>query len=149
MKRFVFSLQPLLKLKRINEKQKKTELAEIQNRLNELYAEKEELERRLEESSIGYKKEMRKGMPPPRMAWYANFADYLQAHLKALNASICEAERIKEAKQSELVTLMKEIKTIEKLREEQYRAYLEEAAKDEERVLGDLISYNKSVEKTG
>ena len=45
--------------------------------------------------------------------------------------------------------MVKEIKTIEKLREEQYKAYLEEVSKEEEKVLGDLISFNKTMETAG
>ncbi len=40
----------------------------------------------------------------------------------------------------------REIRAIEELREEQYRAYLEEASKEEERILSDLISFNKATE---
>ena len=144
MKKFSFSLQPLLKVKRIQEKQKKAELAEILNRLDELHARERDHVKQLEDSNVRYEKEMRRGMPLPRMAWYTNYADYLGTQLKTLRISIDEAQQKKEAKQAKLVSLMKEIKTIENLREEQYRAHLNEIAKEDEKVLGDLISYNKS-----
>jgi flagellar export protein FliJ len=89
---------------------------------------------------------MRSGMPLLFMAWYSNFADYIGEQLKTLQAAINEAQQKKEAKQAELVPLGKEIRTIEDLREEQYHAYLEEVSKEEERILGDLISYNMSTE---
>ncbi len=149
MKKFTFSLQSVLRVKNIYEKQKKAELAEIQSFLNKLLAQKTGLERKLENSSLQYGAEMRQGMPVPRMAWYANFADFIQAQIKALELSIQEAEERKEAKKAELVAVVKEIRTIEKLREEQYRAYLEEVSKEEEKVLGDLISYNKTMEAAG
>ncbi len=146
MKKFAFSLQSVLKVKTIQEKQKKQELAEIRNRLNELYAKQAELNKELDDSSLRYGDEMRKGMSVPRMAWHTNFADYIKTQLQQLDVIIRQTLEKKQAKQLELFALVKEKKTIEKLREEQYRAYLEEAAKEEEKILGDLISYNKSME---
>jgi len=146
MKKFSFSLAPLLKVKRIQEKQKKAELAAILAELGELNAQKEDAVRQLEESSLRFGREMRSGMPPPRMAWYSNFAGYVEDRRKALQAAIDEAQQRKWEKQEELLSLGREIRAIEELREEQYRAYLEEASKEEERILSDLISFNKSTE---
>ena len=109
---------------------------------------KTDLNHRLDDNSIRYGSEMRSGMPLPRMAWHANYADYLQTQIKALLIRIGEAEQQKEIRQTELVSLMKEMSTIERLREEQYRAYLHELANEEEKVLGDLISYDMSIETT-
>ena len=146
MKKFAFSLQSVLHVKNIQEKQIKAELAEIQNQLNKLFEKQTELKQQLDDSSGQYGDEMLKGMSVPRMAWYINFADYIQAQLKKLDSSIREVEQKLQNKKTELIAIVKEIKTIEKLREEQYRAYLEEVSKEEEKVLGDLISYNKTTE---
>ncbi len=146
MKKFTFSLQSVLHVKNIQEKQIKAELAEIQNQLNKLFEKQTELKQQLDDSSGQYGDEMLKGMSVPRMAWYINFADYIQAQLKKLDSSIREVEQKLQNKKTELIAIVKEIKTIEKLREEQYRAYLEEVSKEEEKVLGDLISYNKTTE---
>lgn len=146
MKKFIFSLAPLLKVKRIQEKQKRAELAEILAELRALNAQKEDAVRRLEESSLRFRREMRSGMPPPRMAWYSNFAGYTEEQLKALQAAIDEAEQRKREKQGELLSLTREMRTIEEMRGEQYRAYLEEVSKEEQGILGDLISFNKATE---
>ena len=149
MKKFKFSLQSVLRVKTIHEKQKKAELAEIQSVLNKLLTHRADLVKKLENSSSQYGAEMRAGMTVPRMAWYLNFADYIQSQIKALDVSIREAEQKKQDKRTELIAVVKEIKTIEKLREEQYKAYLEEVSKEEEKVLGDLISFNKTMETAG
>jgi flagellar export protein FliJ len=146
MKKFTFTLAPLLKVKRIQEKQKKAELAAILSELGELNAKKEDAVRQLEESSQRFGRELRRGMPLPRMAWYSNFAGYVEEQLKTLQSAIDEAEHRMRKKQEELLSLSKEMKTIEELREEQYRAYLEEVSREEERILGDLISFNKATE---
>ena len=149
MKKFTFTLQSVLRVKTIQEKQIKAELAEIQGQLNDLFAQRTDFHRQLEISSAEYGDEMKKGLSAPRMAWYSNFADYINDQLKQLEARIREAEQKLEEKKAERIAAVKEIKTIEKLREEQYRAYLEEVSKEEEKVLGDLISYNNTVEAAG
>ncbi len=146
MKKFSFSLQPILKVKRIHEKQKKAELAGINEHLRSLYDKKAELERQFEDLTGRFLNEMDKGIPVSQMDWHSNFAEFLRTQQKNLDVSISQAEHRKSLKQSEMVALLKEIKTIEKLRETQYKEYLEQIAKEEEKELGDLISYKKSVE---
>ena len=146
MKKFSFTLQSVLNVKTIQEKQMKAEIARIQNKLNELFSKQAQLNEELEDSSLRYSREMQNGITVPQMMWYANFADYIQTQLKQLAVSIEETLRNKQTKQAELTALVKEKKTIEKLREEQYRVYLEEVAKEEEKILGDLISYNMTME---
>lgn len=149
MKKFVFSLQSVLRVKCIQEKQKIAELAEIQNQLNEFFTQQMDLKKQLESSSSQYGDEMRKGMTVPQMAWYTNYAYYIKSLLKKLDVRIRETEQKKKAKRAELISVVKEIKTIEKLREEQYRVYLEAVAKEEEKIMGDMISYNKTIEVAG
>ncbi len=149
MKKFTFTLQSVLRVKTIQEKQIKAELAEIQGQLNDLFAQRTDFQQQLEISSAQYGDELQKGLSVPRMAWFSNFADYINGQLKQLEVQVRKTEQKLEEKKAELIAAVKEIKTIEKLREEQYRAYLEEVSKEEEKVLGDLISYNNTVEAAG
>jgi flagellar export protein FliJ len=141
MKKFTFSLQSVLRVKNIYEKRKKAELAEIQSFLNKLLAQKAGLERKLENSSLQYGAEMLQGMPVPRMAWYINFADFIQAQIKALELSIQEAEERKEAKKAELVAVVKRSDE-RKAREGAIQGLSGRGFERREKVLGDLISNN-------
>lgn len=146
MKKFVFSLQSVLKVKKVQQEQKKGELAKIISELNMLYAEEETLNLQLENSSRQYVDDMLNGMQSSRMLWYCNYAEYIKDQLKRLGGQIEETEQKKEEKQTELVAFTKEIKTLEKLRQEQLIEYMDQTAKEEEKEIGDLISYNKTVE---
>ena len=54
---------------------------------------------------------------------------------------IKKAEKIVSECQSRLIVTMKEIKTYDKLRAEQYQEYLKEVQSEEEKVIGDLVSF--------
>lgn len=146
MKKFRFSLQAVYQFQKTLEKQKKIELSEIQAELNRIFIEKADCEQRQDDSSRQYRKSVGTGMPASQMAWYGNFAEYLQDRIRQLNGIIEELEKKKQLLQSELIAVMKEIETLDKLREEQYRIYLDETAKEEEKELGDLMSYRKTAE---
>lgn len=146
MKKFVFSLQSVLKLKKVQLELKKGELAKILRELDELYSEEEALKLQLENSSRQYADGMRDGMNISRMLWYCNYAEYIKDQLKRIGVQIEQVELKKEEKQIELVALMKEAKTLEKLRQEQLKGYLDQVAKEEEKEIGDLIAYNKAVD---
>ncbi|SMC35653.1 flagellar export protein FliJ [Papillibacter cinnamivorans] len=146
MKKFRFTLQAVYQFKKTQEKQKKAELSGLSAEISRLTKEKTGFERKLEEDSEEYRRTVSAGMPASQMAWYGNFAQYIQDMLRKVNAVLAEAQRKRELLQSELVAVLKEMETLEKLREEQYRAFLEEAAKEEEKELGDLMSYRKTAE---
>ena len=136
------------RVKTIQEKQKKAELAEILNQLKKLQEEAESLRRQLEENNSRYCDGLSSGMPASQMAWYDNFTCYTNELIEKICVRIKEVEQKKEVKQSELVFLVNEIKTLEKMQEEQYREYLRQVAKEEENVLGDLMSYASAAETT-
>jgi flagellar biosynthesis chaperone FliJ len=86
-------------------------------------------------------------MSPVQIAWYDNYTVFLNHRLAKLAVLIRDAERIAELKKSELVAIMREIKTLERLKEEQYLTYLEDSAKEQEKELGDLMSFQSTGEK--
>lgn len=54
----------------------------------------------------------------------------------------------KDALREQLITMTREVDALERLKE-QYRRYLCEAAKEEEKMLGDLMSYESSTRNSG
>ena len=67
---------------------------------------------------------------------------YLRDAREVLAAKIVKAEEHKEKCQALLITTMRELKTYENLRAEQYAAYLKEVQAEEEKNMGDLVSFN-------
>jgi flagellar export protein FliJ len=82
MKKFTFSLQPVLKVKKIQQEQKKGELAKIQNELDELYSEEGSLKQQMELGNSRYGDDLQGGMPASQVLWHCNYAGYIKDELK-------------------------------------------------------------------
>ncbi len=149
MKKFSFTLQSVLKTKKVFEKQKKSEFSEVCAELDALLSQRFLLEGELEESIAAYGKTMRAGITAAQMAWYDQYVDYLNKRIRQLEPVIRTAEGKKEAVREQLVSLVRETDTLEKIEKEQYRVYLGELAKDEEKVLGDIMSYQSTLGPEG
>ena len=141
MKRFVFSLESLLKYKGTVERKQQADLSMAQavlNRLLELLARMdaqfarnaEEMERLLNEQSSAQKLEQ-----------YSNYMRHLTQDRHALLARIAEAEEEVHRCQEALIATIKELKTLGNLKDEQYLRYLEEVRAEEAKEINDLVSY--------
>lgn len=147
MKKFKFSLLPLLKTRRVFKKQKEAEFALSCAELERLLSEKKRLEDELEARGAEYALAVARTMTARRLLWYSNYFEYMRQEIAGMAPTVKAAEEKKEALRNELVALVREVETLEKLEREQYRDYLREAAKDEEKVLGDLMNYDSASAK--
>lgn len=141
MKKFVFTLQPLFKVKTAQEKQKKIDYKKALDVLALLNAEKDDAEKKLAENNEKYRYIQREGCGAAELITYANYIDYQNKNIAAICEKIAKADEIRRAILDELVTLMKEIKALNKLRDKQYAAYVEESLKEEEKELNDIVSF--------
>ena len=73
---------------------------------------------------------------------------FLRDALKELRERIVKAEELVRKCQDQLIITMKELKTYKKLREEQYARYLKEVQAEEEKEMGDFVSFNTVAENT-
>lgn len=145
MKRFKFRLQPLLNIKQTLEKQIKNELAIVDQQLFKLEEELSALKREFLSSGEDYRNEMHGGLSPQRMMWFTNYFAYLKDLMWAKRDEILEVKEQRRQIQLRLVAVMREIKVLEKLKENHYRQYLKEVQMEEEKELGDIMSYKASV----
>lgn len=145
MKKFTFSLQTVLRIREIYKKQKQTEYSQACAELEKLFSIRESLEAELKKCTDEFGAAMESAMTGMRIAWYYDYTGFLKENLVSLEAPIREAQRKKDALREQLVTLTREVDALERLKKEQYRRYLCEAAKEEEKMLGDLMSYESSV----
>ena len=83
-----------------------------------------------------------------RIAWYYDYTGFIREKLLRLETLIRDAREKKDALREQLVTMTREADALGKLKEEQYREYLYETAKEEEKVLGDLMSYERSAKNS-
>ena len=74
---------------------------------------------------------------------------YLRGAVIAVREKIVRAERVVSECQARLITTMRELKTYNKLRAEQYLEYLKEVQSEEEKEIGDLVSFNTITDDAG
>lgn len=142
MKKFVFQLDALFKIKAAQKEKLQKEYSEAEiSRINAV-RKKELLEKKMEDENTGYQARVKKGMTAGEIGANSVFFEDLQKQQKTAEADAKRAGENAERKQRELLEIFREIKTLEKLREKQYEAYLAEAEKREESVIEDILSFN-------
>lgn len=142
MKKFQFTLAALMKIKETAKETLMVEYAEAESQLSAVREIKKRLETRYTEECRSFENKCVRGMKPCDMRDIANFLEELRAKIKRTEAAEKEALKKVEAKRQELAEVYKEIKTLEKLREKQYREYLAEAEKEEVKIREDILAFN-------
>ena len=143
MKKFVFSLQSLFDYKVTIEKQQKAELQKARNALRELLKEELRLQNAYAENERSLERALRESTDiTTALIEHDAYFRFLRDALKDIRQRIVEAEEYVSECQDRLMTTMKEIKTYKKLREEQYQDYMKEVQTEEEKEMGDIVSFN-------
>ena len=143
MKKFVFSLQALFNYKLTVEKQQKAELRNAQQMLRELQEEELRLLEAYAENERSLEEALRSNINVvAALSEHDAYFRFLRDALKELRERIARAEKVVSECQARLITTMREIKTYNKLRAEQYQEYLKDTQSEEEKEMSDLVSYN-------
>lgn len=144
MKRFAFTLQVLLDVKETRKRQKEQELSAAERRLAALQEERQRLLGAREDNEQAWRAALAGSVSPSELNGYSGYFQELKDRLEEQEKQIREAEQRRDALRKELVLLLREIETLEDLREEQRQAFLKELAAEEEKELGDLMSYQSA-----
>ena len=143
MKKFVFTLQALYDYKLSVEKTQKADLKKAQQALRDLIDEELRLlqayadnERSLERALIQNEDVV------PALSEHDAYFRFLRDALKEIRKRIARAEEVVAQCQERLIITMKEIKTYKKLRDEQFHEYMKEVQAEEDKEIGDLVSFN-------
>ena len=143
MKRFKFTLQPVFNYKQTVEKLQKAELKKAQQALRELLDEEQRLLRAYARNERSLEKALRENTDvATALTEHDAYFRYLRDALKELRERIIQAEEVVVECQNRLIGTMKEIKTYKKLRDEQFQAYLKEMLAEEDKEMGDIVSFN-------
>ena len=143
MKKFAFTLQSLLNYKLTVERQQKAELRRAQQTLQELQDEEKRLLQAYADNERSLERALRENIDVvAALSEHDAYFRYLRDALQAVREKIIRAERIVTECQTRLIRTMREIKTYDKLRTEQYQEYLKEIQAEEEKEIGDLVSYS-------
>ena len=143
MKKFVFTLQALFNYKLTVEKTQKAELKRAQQALKELLEEEKRLLYAYAQNERSLERALRQNINiAMTLAEHDAYFRFLRDALKELRARIVRAEKVVSDCQTRLMLTMKEIKTYNKLHDEQYQDYMKEVQSEEEKEIGDLVSFN-------
>jgi len=142
MKKFEFTLQPLFNYKQTIERLQKTELRKAQQALKELLDEEQRLLRAYAENERSLEDALRRNENVvAALSEHDAYFRFLRDALAELHERIVAAEQLVVQCQERLITTMKELKTYRKLRTEQYHDYLRQTQAEEEKDMGDLVSF--------
>lgn len=141
MKKFVFTLAALLKVKEALKKQQQAEMARIVVALNQLQDQRQALQNAFERESEDYQNAARKGVTPQRMDQFVRYFAVLRERQKQVDVQIVEKQQQHRECQQKLVKTMQEKKMLEKLREKQWEEYRLEVARDESLQIGDFVNF--------
>jgi flagellar protein FliJ len=149
MKKFIFSLQALLNLKESLEKQEKNSLMVLTRKLNALQAERDSLLDRRESANTLYSAKLAGGMLAAETHQFTGYFRMVKELLAEQNIKIAQAQAEVEACQKKLVEVMREIHMLESLKDKQYQQYLQEAQIEQDKVIGDFVSYQSTHKPDG
>lgn len=141
MKRFVFTLQVLLKVKLSLEKVQKAELNKVQTLLHQQLQQLAAMHTEQREKNDAFQQETSEGITPDRMVVYGHYFEHLREMILEQGKRIEETRKEKAKCQAILIRTMKEIKTLKKLREAQYQEYQAEVAKEEAEAINEIVTY--------
>ena len=142
MKKFKFSLLSLYKYKQTVEKIQLGELRRAEQALRELLDEKQRILDAFAENERSLVRALRQRFNiGEALALHDRYFGFLRDTLEELEPRIKKAEKIRDRCREKLILTMREIKTLGKLRDEQYAEYLKEVQAESEKEIGDLVSF--------
>jgi len=149
MKKFKFTLQALYDYKLTVEKMQKADLKKAQQALRDLIDEEMRLLRAYADNELSLERELEKNEDVvTALSEHDAYFRYLRDALMEIRMKITRAEEVVTQCQARLIITMKEIKTYVKLRNEQFYKYMKEIQTEEDKEIGDLVSFNVISEET-
>lgn len=143
---FNFRLEKVLNYKKTIEDYKKNQYGMVQKKL---FDEEDKLFKFNEYKNI-VKTEKNKNITKTNignLAMYNNYINDLSRKIKLQEQIVNKTKKDVEEAKEEMITAVKEKKTFEKLKEQEYEEYLEQLKRDEEKQIDAIISYKTSTQQ--
>lgn len=144
MKRFVFTLQTVYDVALSTEKQQKVQIRRLEEQLRQLNEELNAMKEQYLDAKERCAKEMETGLASDRLAQYSLYFESLIARMVEHKEAIISTEKERERWMQMRIQTRREIRTYETLRDAQYEEYLLEMKREEEKEIGDLLSFQVS-----
>ena len=140
MKKFQFTLQKLMDFRHQELDRQKNTLSALQAELQRIYQEKEELIRRVEESSQDLEIICRQGAQVFEVSVRKRYIVSLQQEIHAHDASAAMKQQEINKQLGVVVEATKDVRTLEKLEEKQLEDYKAAANKENEQFIEEFVS---------
>ena len=139
MKRFRFTLQKLYDVKQSEEKRQRARLKELtQNLLN--YSTQLKANRSIFDAQQSiYREKCKAGMEMREVRQFGDYLQYLEKEMRRQKNVIASCEKSIGECRSGLLKLINEQHVLERMREEQYIAYMKEVQKSDDRMIEDFM----------
>ena len=141
MARFKFRLQSVLTIKEKVEDLKKNEFGKAVSALAEAQRVLAEMEAARGRCIDDFRREIDVGIDPAAFARYNQFLDNVKLAIKRQEFVVEQCEIFVEQKRQELVEAMRDKKTLETLRENDFEEFLIEEKKLEQKVVDEIVSF--------
>lgn len=141
MRKFVFTLQAFYNYKETLKRKQRSDLEQAQARLRKLREEEASLQQAFARYGPSLINTLEQGQNTVYMLEkHSDYFKHLQETKEVLDLKIIKAVEEENNRRELLSKTMRELKTLENLRDEQYLNYLEEVRAEEAKELNDLIS---------
>ena len=145
MARFKFRLQSILNIKEKVEDLKKNEFGKAVSALAEAQRVKADMEAARESCIEDFRRGIDVGIDPAAFARYNLYIEKMKQMIKRQEQVIADAEAFVEIKRQELVEAMRDKKTLETLRDNDFEEFLVEEKKQEQKIVDEIVSYKGSM----
>ena len=145
MAKFVFRLGSVLGIKEKVEDLKKNEFGKAMMELAQARRAKAEMEQERDHNINEFRNSVSAGINPLEIHRYNLYIEKLKQMIIRQDRLIAKAEAYAEQKRAELVEAMRDRKTLETLKENDYEEFLNEEKKAEQKVVDEIISYRGSL----
>lgn len=144
MARFKFRLESVLNIKQKVEDLKKNEFGKAMAQLAMAKQKKVEMINERASCIEGFRQDIDRAIDPTSFAQYNLYIDRLKGLIIKQDMVIEKANLFAEKKRQELVEAMRDKKTLETLKENEYNEFIIEEKKEEQKMIDEVVSYRNS-----
>jgi len=138
---YKFNLEPLLNHRRYQEEVLQKELAGLKKHLTEEEHKLRALRKKKRQFLLQFQKKQKDGRPASEIKLYFDFVEHLSKKIDAQHQNVLEAKRTFNLKRQDLITAMKERKTLDRLKEKGWQAYQQEQSKKERDLMDEVAGF--------
>ncbi|EHL17288.1 flagellar export protein FliJ [Peptoanaerobacter stomatis] len=139
---YKFRLQKVLDVKEKAEDNKKNEVYIVNKELLKANEQLQELKLELTQKGIEREEKNKEGTSIIEIVQLNKYIDYLCSLIKNKEIEICELNKKLEIKKEEYIESRKERKSYENLKDKDYARYMIKEAKEEEKIIDEIVSFS-------